>query len=155
VRGDGRQDGTLVVVVKCRRGEDDRRPLLHRAQIREWEGNQHHISGVTVGHPPQLSLSRSTPGGLLPYPILQRESSPRGAMLCRSMPCAGHAGGAAAWRGGRRRSRGRGGAASGGRSGAPEDALLSASVKSRLEFLSAHLFVKEHIPLIFFSSIYS
>ena len=28
--------------------------------------------------PPQLSPSRSTPGGLLPYPILRRESQPQG-----------------------------------------------------------------------------
>jgi hypothetical protein len=44
--------------------------------------------------PPQLSPSRSTPGGLLLYPILRRESSPRRTMLCRSMPCA-----EARWRG--------------------------------------------------------
>jgi hypothetical protein len=41
---------------------------------------------LTVG---QRSPSRSTPGGLLPYPILRRESSPRGAVLCRAPPGAG------------------------------------------------------------------
>ena len=35
------------------------------------------------------------PGGLLPSPILRRESSPRGAVLCRSTPCAAHPGVAA------------------------------------------------------------
>ena len=38
---------------------------------------------------PQLSPSRSTPGGILLSPILQRASSPRGTVLCRSTPGAG------------------------------------------------------------------
>jgi len=56
----------------------------------------------------QRSPSRSTPGGLLPSPILRRESSPRGAARRRAPPCSGALRRAAASRWARGKCRGRG-----------------------------------------------